>query len=206
MGKNQINRFFQVLSQFVPSKCKVILTGAAAGSLMGSIRLSRDIDFAVELVKSSHDSWGKLESAIHKTEQLTGIPAQYAQDIGRWGMISLMDYKKHTLGYQRFGLLEVRILEPEYWSLGKISRFLEPDIQDMISVFKAQKVSLDKLVTIWGLALKNSPPSSHLFQFRMQVEEFLRVWGKSIWGQEFNFDKTLQRFYKESLPNSLKKR
>ncbi|OGR80144.1 MAG: hypothetical protein A3I11_04710 [Elusimicrobia bacterium RIFCSPLOWO2_02_FULL_39_32] len=197
MEKRQIERFFQILSRFVPGKCKVILTGAAAGSLLGSVRLSRDIDFALEFL-GNKDDWEKLEEAIHKTEQLTGVPAQYAQDISRWGMVSLLDYKKHTTLYRGFNLLEVRILEPAYWSLGKISRFLDPDIQDMISVFKKQKISQDKLVTIWGRALKSSPPSSHLFQFKRQAEEFLRVWGKSIWGQQFNFDKTVQLFYKEA--------
>jgi len=86
MEKRQIERFFQILSRFVPGKCKVILTGAAAGSLLGSVRLSRDIDFALEFL-GNKDDWEKLEEAIHKTEQLTGVPAQYAQDISRWGII-----------------------------------------------------------------------------------------------------------------------
>lgn len=196
MDKNQIDRFFKVLAEELDEKATVILTGAAAGAIWGQIRPSVDIDFAIELVKRDNDAWQKFETAIARTIKLTGVQANYAEDIDRWGLITLLDYKRHTHFYKRFGNLEVRLLNPIYWSIGKMTRYLDPDIRDMIHVFKKQQILPAKLARIWGQALKHSPHSTALIQFRKQVEYFLRSHGHTIWGKQFNTESTIRRFYK----------
>ncbi|OGR82390.1 MAG: hypothetical protein A2901_08060 [Elusimicrobia bacterium RIFCSPLOWO2_01_FULL_54_10] len=197
LNRRLINRFFELLSKELDQDTRVVLTGAAAGNILGEVRPSSDIDFAVRFVRSNPQSWEKFEKAIRNTIQLTGINANYAEDIDRWGLVSLMDYLKHTLPYQRFGVIKVEILAPAYWSIGKMTRYLEPDIRDMVRVFKKQKVPCLELVRIWGLALKKSPQSMALFQFRKQVEDFLKHYGRSIWGKNFDAVKTVQSFHKE---------
>ena len=198
MNRKQIDRFFQVLSEQLPEEMAVLLTGAAAGTIWGQIRPSVDVDFAVQTRRRDKEAWERLEAAIERTVKLTGIQANYAEDIDRWGLITLLDYKRHTHPYRRFGRLQVRLLDPAYWSIGKLTRYLDPDVRDMVRVFKHQMVPADRLARLWGRALKRSPRSAALFQFRRQVEDFLRTYGSAIWGEKFDAGKTMRLFYKEA--------
>lgn len=196
LNQRLINRFFKVLSKELRQETRVVLTGAAAGNLLGEVRPSSDIDFAVCLNRSNPKSWEEVDRAIRKTVQITGVNANYAEDIDRWGLISLMDYLKHTLPYRQFGLIKVEILAPAYWSIGKMTRYLAPDIRDMIRVFKRQKIPYFELVKIWGIALKKSPKSTALFQFRKQAEDFLKRYGRLVWGRKFDPEKAMLAFHK----------
>jgi len=198
MTRAQIDAFFRVFAEQWGGKGIVLLTGAAAASIWGHVRPSVDIDFAVQLKRRGRSVWGKLEDAIDRTVRLTGIQANYAEDIDRWGLITLLDYRRHTRPYRRFGPLEVRLLDPAYWSIGKMTRYLDPDVRDMIQVFKRQNVAADHLARLWGRALKRSPRSTALSQFRRQVEHFLRSHGRAVWGREFAPERALRRFYKEA--------
>lgn len=198
MNRTQIDGFFRVLAEQWGGKGIVLLTGAAAASIWGHVRPSVDIDFAVQLKRRGRSVWGKLEDAIDRTVRLTGIQANYAEDIDRWGLITLLDYRRHTRPYRRFGPLEVRLLDPAYWSIGKMTRYLDPDVRDMIQVFKRQNVAADHLARLWGRALKRSPRSTALSQFRRQVEHFLRSHGRAVWGRKFAPERALRRFYKEA--------
>lgn len=196
MNRRQIDRFFRVLSKQIAKPARVILTGASAGSIWGSIRPSLDIDFGISLASANSRQWQAVEVAIQRTVAITGIPANFAEDIDRWGQISLMDYRKRTLPYKRFGKLNVRLLHPAYWSIGKITRYLDPDVQDLAAVLKKQRLNPQTVVAVWARALKKSPRSEALFQFRRQAEHFLRVYGKEIWGKSFDAQHWLGRFYK----------
>lgn len=198
MNRRQIDTFFRVLSKQWGEPLVVLLTGAAAATLWGQVRPSVDVDFAVQVTRWNKETWEKLEAAIDRTVRLTGIQANYAEDIDRWGLITLLDYKRRTHPYRRFGPVQVRLLDPAYWSIGKMTRYLDPDVRDMVQVFKRQKVPADRLTRLWGRALKKSPRSTALIQFRRQVEDFLRTYGPTIWGRKFDAGKTIRRFYNEA--------
>ena len=198
MNRRQIDIFFRTLSEQLNENAVILLTGAAAGTIWGRVRPSVDVDFAVEVRKRDRKTWERLEAAIERTVKLTGIQANYAEDIDRWGLITLLDYKRHTHPYQRFGLLQIRLLDPAYWSIGKMTRYLDPDVRDMVQVFKRQKVPAERLARLWGRALKKSPRSAALIQFRRQVEDFLRTHGHTIWGKKFDVGKTMRYFYREA--------
>jgi hypothetical protein len=111
-------------------------------------------------------------------------------------MITLLDYKKGTTLYKRYGKLAVRVLDPAYWSIGKMTRFIDPDIQDMIQVFRKKKTPVLRLAKVWGRALKESPRSTALAGFRRQVESFFESYGKKIWGESFDSVKVIRQFHK----------
>ncbi|MBI3615364.1 MAG: hypothetical protein HY211_02490 [Candidatus Omnitrophica bacterium] len=194
MNQRQINRFFRVLSIQLDEPSVVILTGAAAGSLLGHSRSSLDIDFAIRPSRRGRRRWMKIEEAVGRTIRLTGIQANFAEDIDRWGVISLMDYRRRTIPYRHFGKLKICLLDPVYWSIGKMSRYLEPDVQDLIAVFKSRKISGNRLVQVWARALRASPPSTGVSQFRRQVENFLGTYGRTIWGKQFDPGQAIHRF------------
>lgn len=198
MNPKEIDRFFKGLARDFNREADIILTGAAAGSLMGSSRPSMDIDFGVEIKKKSRESWEDFSRAVEKNRSLTGVSADYSEDIDRWGSITLLDYKKHAKPYKKIGSLSLRVLEPAYWSIGKMTRYIEPDIEDMRAVFKKQKARAPALARLWGKALRASPLSETLSLFRKQVEHFLEKSGPKIWGKGFDPSKAIAEFHKSA--------
>mgnify|MGYP001593431358 CR=1 FL=1 len=191
MNKTQVELYFRELSKAYPKKCVIILTGAAAGALYGRVRATLDVDF-----EAKTRDWGAFEKAVLKISLKTGIEAQYAEDIDRWSSITLMDYQKHTFLHKQFGELQVRLMDPEYWALGKLARYLDSDVSDMEKVFKKKKTSWRVIAVTAGKALRKSPKSNSCFLFRQQTEDFFKRLGRKIWGKDFNQEEARQLFYK----------
>jgi hypothetical protein len=198
MNPKEIERFFKDVDKGFQGKATIFLTGAAAGSLMGEIRPSLDIDFAVELGKKDARAWDDLAAAVERSKVLSGVSADYSEDIDRWGSITLLDYKKHARLFKKIGSLTLKVLEPAYWSIGKMTRYLQPDIDDMIAVFKAQKEDPARLARVWGEALRKSPRSEKQFRFRSQVEQFFTQYGTRVWGKGFEARKAIEQFHKNA--------
>jgi hypothetical protein len=195
MNKRAIDGFLATLAAELGVPARAFLTGAAAAALWGRVRPSLDVDLGLEL-RGRGQRWDQtVEAAVQRTTRLTGIPASVAEDIDHWGMITLLDYKRTSTRYRRFGALEVRLLDPVNWAIGKLTRALEPDIRDVAEVFRRQKVSLIRTATIWGRALRASPPSTSQSQFRRHVESFFQIEGRRIWGGAgFDAEAAIRRF------------
>jgi hypothetical protein len=181
-----IDRFFEDLSLRVHRPVLILLTGGAAAILQGVERATFDIDFEVALkkvVRKSTDprhDWDAIQKAIEATSRSTGITPQYSEDIDQWSSIAL-PAKKSRL-YRRFGKVEVRILDPGLWAIGKLARYLSTDVQDLRVVLKAANTRPKTMVKLWGTALGISPASSSQATFRKQVESFLDQHAREIWG------------------------
>lgn len=194
MTERQIVRFFEMLADELPARVRIIVTGAAAAALWGAARPSLDIDFSVEWMPGSRREWAELERAIEAASKRAGIQTNFAADIDRWGQISLLDYRRHTQAYRVFGRLDVRLLDPAYWSIGKLTRYLEPDIRDLVAVLTRQQVPAGRAIRLWGTALRASPPSTASGLFRRQAEHFLATHGSSIWGTRFDAAAAVAQF------------
>ena len=200
MNKRAIDRFFQKLSREFRVPCKVILTGAGAGIIYGRVRATLDLDFAVKIkttsVRKKDQAWQLFETCARKVSRETGIAVQYAEDIDRWSTITFMDYEKHARSYRRFGSLEIRLMHPVYWSIGKFMRYLDPDIQDLVEVLRKNRIPVRKLTQTLGKALRQSPKSTDCALFRRQVEDFLSTYGRKIWGRGFDAKAAILSFRK----------
>ena len=188
-----MERYFQTLAKTYSKKCTIILTGAAAGALYGRIRATMDIDFSAKAA-----DWENFSKAVDKTGTRTGITAQYTEDIDRWSSIAMMDYRKHSYVYKKFGTVEVRLMEPSYWAIGKLSRYLDPDIGDLVKVFKKTGTPWLEVASVAGRALRESPKSTVCFLFRRQTEDFFKQFGKKIWGKTFNSKTAVAVFRKRA--------
>lgn len=195
MNKGLIDRFLKTLAAELDVPARAYLTGAAAAALWGRVRPSLDIDFGLQLRGGRGRRWDEVvDPAVRRTTDLTGVPVSVAEDIDHWGMITLLDYKRSSRLYRRFGKLEVRLLDPINWSIGKLTRALEPDLRDVREVFRKQQVAPARTAATWGRALRASPPSASQWQFRGQVEAFFRTEGRRIWGRAFDPELAIRRF------------
>ncbi len=202
MTRREIDRFFRVLSKSFPKSCRILLTGAGAGAVMGRIRATMDLDFAVRFErlerKKKEILWHKFDKAIKETTLRTGIAVQYAEDIDRWSSITYLDYDRRTKTYKRFGQIQVQILLPEYWAIGKLTRYLDPDVRDLVEILGHNQTPWRRTCRLWGKALGQSPKSTACGLFRRQVENFLTNYGRKIWGRRFPLDQALKEFHQSA--------
>ena len=179
MNKRQIDLFFKTLDQKLAARANVILTGASAGSLMGHIRPSFDIDFEIRLQKKTPGLKAKLETAINQAAQIAGVAVNYSESIAGWSRINYLNYRKTAIPYKTIGKLRIQLIAPEYWTIGKMARFYELDIQDMLKIIKKKKLKADTLIHIWVKAIRSSDLSLELGQFRDHVVYFLKHYAKN---------------------------
>lgn len=196
MTPRTIDRFFRTLALEFKESAAILVTGAAAGSLWGHIRPSQDIDFEIRLAGNNSAGWERFRSAINRTVQQTGIQANYAENIDRWGSITLLNYRRHTAPHRRFNTLSIRLLEPAYWSIGKLARYFALDSDDVVRVFRRTRVSAALAIRVWGKALSASQQSTAIPQFQSQTEHFLRTHGRTIWGRTFDAEAAIRRFHR----------
>jgi hypothetical protein len=181
----RIESFLRTLGRELGTPARGYLTGAAAAAFWGRVRPSLDVDIGIQLFARSGRSWEHVQAAVDRTTRLTGISASVAEDIDRWGMITLLDYRRSARPLRRFGAFEVRLLHPVNWSIGKLTRYLDPDVQDVVEVFRRQKVPWTAAARTWGRALRASPASTTQFRFRQNVEAFAAERGRATWGRSF---------------------
>ena len=193
MTPRVIDRFFRTLAREFDGHATLIVTGAAAGALWGHARPSRDIDFGVH-VAGGERQWKRLEAALGRTVRRTGIQVNYAEDIDRWSSVTLLDYRRHTAPYKTFGAIRVRLLSPAYWAIGKLARYFELDVDDLVRVLKRNRVPASPAIRLWARALRGSPRSASLPLFRRQVEHFLGTHGPAIWGRSFDAEAAIATF------------
>lgn len=197
MNPKLIERFFVELDRELARPAGIILTGAACGVLYGNIRPSLDIDFEIRFKgKKTSGRPGLLRRAVEKASAAAGLAANYSEDIGHWSMISFLDYRRHTLPFKKIGALEIGLMAPEYWTIGKMGRFLELDIRDMVKIIQKKKLPAPRLAKLWGKALARSPLSLASGQFRDHVIYFFNRHGKLAWGKGFQADRTMALFKK----------
>lgn len=177
MTRKDIDRFFEELARHHKHPLAIYLTGGIASWFLGGNRPTQDIDFAVD------DGSQEVGKALEEVSAKLGIPIQYSDDIQRWGMINIPEIYSGSLPYKIFGSITVFILAPEKWAIGKLNRYLESDLEDLVTVFRKNKPDLHHVLAYWKRALRESPASTQQTLFKKQVSHFLKHYGKSIWGK-----------------------
>ena len=193
MKSSLIDRFFREFDRELGRPAEIILTGAAAGALLGNVRPSFDVDFEIRLAGRSGKK-ADLAQAVQNVSQKTGIAVNYSEDIGHWSMIDYLDYRRAALPYKKIGRLTVKIMSPEHWTIGKMARYLESDAKDISKIIKKRKLKPDPLIRLWAKAMASSVLSLASGQFRDHVLHFLRSYGRNLWGRNFDSAKAITLF------------
>jgi hypothetical protein len=185
-------KFFKELGAGLRSPLTIVLTGGAAAHLLGGERPTQDLDFNIQ--PEDPENWEEDSQTMDRLSAKHHLPLEYSEDISRWSMINLLDWREHTLPYGSYGRLTVRLLHPKYWSIGKISRGLQTDFEDLVVILKKFKLGADELIPFWAQALRSSERSSELFIARKMIEDFLRQEGRKIWGPGYDPVAALKSF------------
>jgi len=199
MKQKQIDTFFKVLDHEMGWACEVILVGASAASLMGHIRPSLDIDFEIRLKRAASPRHKKqLVIAIDLAAKSTGVAVNYSENINGWSMVNYLDYRRTAVPYKKIGKLNVKLIAPEYWTIGKMARFLQLDIQDMTKIIRKKKLPARRLILLWARAVRSSDLSLELGQFSDHVEQFLSDYARKLWGRDTDPKKLISEFYSKT--------
>lgn len=190
MRKGDIDRFFLEVSKKNGVSVSVYITGGIASWLMGGDRPTQDIDFGL---KTPKNKWSEVEALFQETSQRLGLPIQFSENISRWSLIEIPHYEKKSIFYKKFGKVSVFLLDPISWSIGKVSRYYQSDVDDLRVVFKKKKPKIEEVIQGWSKALRTSPKSSDQFLFLKTAEDFLKNYGKEIWGKSFDTEAHLKR-------------
>ncbi len=189
MRKKQIDMFFRELDKALQRKADIILLGASAGTLMGHIRPSFDIDFEIRLSGSRRAGRSGVDKMILETAQKVGLAVNFSENVDHWSMVSFLDYRKTALKYKIFGRLTVKLIAPEYWTIGKIARYYALDARDVAAIIRKKKLRPEKLVRLWRHALEASDLSLELGLFKRHAGHFLKTYGKKLWSKSFRAKK-----------------
>lgn len=177
MNRRGIEQFFRFVDRRLKTPVRVVLTGGAVASLYGGTRVTLDIDFEVH---PQDRDWGQVQKVMEEVSQETGITPQFSSDIDRWSSIALPERKSRL--FKKIGKVEVRILDPAVWAIGKLTRYLPSDVEDLVTVLKSAHANPEHSVRLWGKALGVSPPASAQHSFRRHVTYFLDLYAKEIFG------------------------
>lgn len=188
MHKRQIDFFFRELDKTLGLKAEIILLGASAGSLMGHIRPSFDIDFEIRPVRKVKDKKG-FQEKIMTVSRKAGVAVNFSENVGHWSMVDYLDYRKTAVAYKVFGKLNVKLIAPRYWTIGKIARYYALDARDVAAIIRKQKLDPKPLVLLWKRALDSSDLSLELGQFKKHAAHFLKTYGRRLWGKRFDYQK-----------------
>jgi hypothetical protein len=199
LSPEALDTFFEALAVRVPCRVRIIVTGGAEALLLGSSRPTMDLDFGLSLAAShtaSESAWTNVEAAVADASETAQVMVQYSEDIDRWSLIAMPGYERHTRPHKRYGRVTVHLLEPAYWAVQKLTRYVKSDIMDLQSVLGGQDVAPLQLARVCGRSLRASPRSTALFTFRQHVEHFFRTYGTTVWGAAFDAEPAVRAFHR----------
>ena len=162
MDHSEIESILQSLGERVPSDSQLILIGGSALALLGSPRLTIDIDFIGDdlhpnaLHRSLMQIATELKIHVEPVPLARFIPLPKGSD-------------KRNIRIGQFGNLEVHVADPYSIALSKLDRGLETDFEDLIFLVQQNFITLKELEHI----LRDALPHAHKFDFNPDILDHL---------------------------------
>jgi len=162
--------FLQRLGERCPGPTTLYLLGGSALCLLGSPRVTLDVDYTAEVGK---------EDADHFQAVLVKLAAEMQLDLEDVPLAEFVPLPPGTRerhrAVGRFGQLEVYIFDPYSIALSKIARGFEADIEDVIFMLDEGLIEFDELEHLFELILPKAPEADIVPQeFQSYFEELRR--------------------------------
>jgi len=146
LGSEQIRSILEILGKRIQVPARLFLLGGGALALLGSPRLTIDIDFIGDDVSPS-----ALDTTIVQTAKELHI---YAEPVALERFIPLpAGSQDRAVPIGQFGNLEVYVADPYSIALSKLDRGFDTDIDDIIFLIQHGYVKLEELQHVMQEAL-----------------------------------------------------
>lgn len=146
MDNTEIQSVLQILGERVPPSSRLLLVGGSALALLGSPRLTIDIDFIGDDVSPS-----QLDKIIMQVARELKI---YIEPIAIERFIPVPEGSdERTIHIGQFGNLEVYVADPYSIALTKLDRGFDTDFDDMIFLVQRNLLEIEELERVTHQAL-----------------------------------------------------
>jgi hypothetical protein len=163
VDNTEIQSILQTLGERVPPASRLILIGGGALALLGSPRLTIDIDFIGDDVHPS-----ELDKVIMQAAKELKL---YIEPVPLERFIPLPSgSNERNIRIGQFGNLEVYIADPYSIALSKLDRGLDTDLDDIVFLIHQNHITLDELEKITQAALSQA----HKFDFHPEISAHLQ--------------------------------
>lgn len=138
MSNTQIQSILQTLGERITTPSRLTLIGGGALALLGSPRLTIDLDFIGDDLSPS-----PLDKAIMQAAKELNI---YAEPVPLERFIPLpAGSAERAIFIGKFGNLEVYVADPYSIALGKLERGFDTDLEDIVFLVKRGLIEMAEL-------------------------------------------------------------
>lgn len=163
MDNSEIKSLLQTLGERVPPGSQLILIGGGALALLGSPRLTIDIDFVGDDVHPSEFHRFIMQIAKELKIDVEPVP------LDRFVPMP-MGSTERQIRIGQFGNLEIYVADPYSIALSKLDRGFDTDFEDIIFLIQQNHISLNELERITRDAL----PHARKYDFHPDILDHLR--------------------------------
>ena len=146
MDKTEIQSILQNLGERVPPSSSLVLVGGSALTLLGSPRLTIDIDFVGDDVNPNELHQSILQIAKELKIHVEPVPIDRFIPLPKGS-----EERKIRIG--KFGNLEIFVADPYSIALSKLDRGVETDFEDILFLVHHHFITLDELERVMRDAL-----------------------------------------------------
>jgi hypothetical protein len=165
-----LKSFLKHLGERSPGPATLYLLGGSALCLLGSPRVTLDVDYIVEVAPQHTAGFQAVLAELAAEMQLD------MEDVPLAEFIPLppgAHERRRAVG--QFGELEVYVFDPYSIALSKIARGFEADLEDVVFMLREHLIEFDELERLFEQILPEAPEADIVPQeFRAYFEELQR--------------------------------
>jgi hypothetical protein len=163
MDNSEIFSVLQKAGERVPPGSQLFLVGGSALALLGSPRLTIDIDFIGDDIHPSHLHRTIMQIAREMQIHVEPVPLERFIPLPK-------DSDKRSIRIGQYGNLEVFVADPYSIALSKLDRGLDTDFDDLVFLVQNGYVHMAEFERI----LKEALPQARKFDLNPDILEHLQ--------------------------------
>ncbi len=163
MDNTEIRSILQSIGALVPPSSQLILVGGSALAMLGSPRLTIDIDFLGDDVHPSELHKFIIQAAKELQVHVEPVPLDRFIPLPP-------DGTKRNIYVGQFGNLKVFVADPYSIALSKLDRGFDTDIEDIVFLIQSQRINIGKLEHVVQEAL----PQANNYDLNPDILEHLQ--------------------------------
>ena len=149
MDNKEIQSILQSIGKRVPPSSRLVLIGGSALTLLGSPRLTIDIDFVGDDVHPNKLHQSIMQIARELKIHVEPVPLERFIPLPKGSA-------ERNIRIGQFGNLEIYVADPYSIALSKLDRGVDTDFDDIVFLIRHNFITLDELERITRNALSHA--------------------------------------------------